>query len=89
MEQLEGSTTKIYNYVLGGFLEKKQEKKEDWQQLLAQMPILKKKKTERKNKGLGGKLTSLISTDVFLRILTQETGFDEVGRGYNQKESLK
>ena len=36
-----GLTTKIYNYVLGGFGEKKKEK--DWQQLLAQVPIFKKK----------------------------------------------
>ena len=51
MPQLEGPTTKIYNYVLGGFGEgkKKQEKKEkDWQQLLAQVPIFKKKKTKNK-----------------------------------------
>ena len=40
MPQLEGPTTKIYNYVLGEFWEKKQkEKKKDWQQLLAQVPI--------------------------------------------------
>ena len=44
MPQLEGLTAKIYNYVLGGFGEKKEgAKKEDWQQLLAQVPILKKK----------------------------------------------
>ena len=44
MPQLEGPTTKIYNYVLGGFGEKKQGiTKEDWQQLLAQVPILKEK----------------------------------------------
>ena len=43
MLQLEGWTTEIYNYVLEGFGEKKQ-KKRDWQQLLAQVPILKKKK---------------------------------------------
>ena len=44
MLQLKGSTTEIYNYVLGGFGEKKKEKKknEDWQQLLAEVPILKK-----------------------------------------------
>ena len=40
--QLEGPTTKMCNYVLGGFGEKKQKKKEDWQQLLAQVPIFKK-----------------------------------------------
>ena len=39
MPQLEGPTTKIYNYVLWVFGEKKAEKKEDWQQLLAQLPI--------------------------------------------------
>ena len=44
MPQLEGLTTKIYNYVLGGFGEKKLKKKEDWQQLLAQVPSFKKKK---------------------------------------------
>ena len=43
MPQPKGPTTKIYNYVLGGFGEKKQKK--DWQQLLAQVPIFKKKKT--------------------------------------------
>ena len=42
---LEGPTTKLYNYVLGGIWgENKAEKKKDWQQLLAQVPILKKKK---------------------------------------------
>ena len=52
MPQLEGPTTKIYNYVHGGFGEKKAEKKrKDWQQLLAQVPIFKKKKThEEANK---------------------------------------
>ena len=43
MPQLEGPTTKIYSYVLGGFGEKKQEKIKDWQQLLAQVPILGEK----------------------------------------------
>ena len=45
MPQLEGPTTKIYNYVLGGIWEEKADKKtkNDWQQLLAQVPILKKK----------------------------------------------
>ena len=46
MPQLEGPTTRIYNYVLGAFGEKKKKKKkEDWQQMLAQMPIFKKNKT--------------------------------------------
>ena len=44
MPQLEEPTTKIYNYVLGELGRKKQEKKKkDWQQLLAQVPIFKKK----------------------------------------------
>ena len=42
--QLEGPTTRIYNHVLGGFGEKKKGNKKDWQQMLAQVPILKKKK---------------------------------------------
>ena len=48
--QLEGPTTKRYNHVLGGFREKKsrKEKKEDWQQLLAQVPIFKKNKKGKK-----------------------------------------
>ena len=46
--QPEGPTTKIYNYVLGGFGEKKEKKREEWQQLLAQVPIFKKKKRKRK-----------------------------------------
>ena len=46
--QLEGSTTRIYNYVLGDFGEKKEKKEaaEDWQQMLAQVPIFKKKEIE-------------------------------------------
>ena len=43
MPQPEEPTTKIYNYILGAFGEKKAEKQEkDWQQLLAQVPIFKK-----------------------------------------------
>ena len=50
--QLEEPTTKIYNYILWGFGEKKQKEKEeeDWQQLLAQVPIFKKKKIELEKK---------------------------------------
>ena len=42
----EGPETRIYNYVLEGFGEKKKKKrkKEHWQQMLAQVPILKKSK---------------------------------------------
>ena len=49
MPQLEGPTTKIYNYILGGFGEKKagKKKKKGWQQLLAQVPIFKKKIMKR------------------------------------------
>ena len=44
MPQLEGPTTKICNYLLGGLGEEKKQggKKEDWQRLLAQVPIFKK-----------------------------------------------
>ena len=41
MPQLEGPATRIYNYVPGGFGEKKKKKK-DWQWILAQVPVLKK-----------------------------------------------
>ena len=43
--QPEAPTTRIYNYVLGGFGEKKKRKnkKEDWQQTLAQAPVFKNK----------------------------------------------
>ena len=34
--ELEVPTPRIYNYVLGGFGEKKKKKEKDWQQLLAQ-----------------------------------------------------
>ena len=44
MTQPGALTTRIYNCVLGGFEEKKKkEKKGDWQQMLAQVPIFKKK----------------------------------------------
>ena len=44
--QPEGPTTRIYNYAPGCFGEKKkkEKKRKDWQQMLAQVPILKKKK---------------------------------------------
>ena len=44
--QLEGPATKIYNYVRGGGRGwgDKAEKKRDWQQLLAQVPIFRKKR---------------------------------------------
>ena len=48
--QLEGPATKIYNCVQVGVGEIKQEKKKkDWQQLLAQVPIFKKKIKIKKN----------------------------------------
>ena len=42
MPQLEGCRTEIYNYVLGGFGEKKEGKKKIGK--LVQVPIFKKKK---------------------------------------------
>ena len=39
MPRLEGPTAKIYNYVLGGIWGEKAERKKNWQQLLAQVPI--------------------------------------------------
>ena len=55
MPQLEGPTTKIYNYVLEGLGQKKaggkkREKKKDWQQLLAQVPIFKKNFFKKRTK---------------------------------------
>ena len=50
MPQVEGPTTRIYNCVLWGFGEKKKKKGKDWQQMLAQVPILKKKRVERVRK---------------------------------------
>ena len=48
MPQLEGPTTKIYNYALGGFGEKKQgKKKKIGNSLLAQVLVFKKKRKER------------------------------------------
>ena len=43
MPHLEGPATKIYNSVLGGVSERRRRGKRDWQQLLAQVPIFKKK----------------------------------------------
>ena len=47
MPQLEGPAIKIYSYIPGGFGEIKQKQKKDWQQLLAQVPILKQNKKPR------------------------------------------
>ena len=51
MPQPEGPTARLYNYVLGHFEEKqkKKEKKEDWQQMLVQVPIFKKKRINSKS----------------------------------------
>ena len=43
--QPEGPTTGIYNYVLGA-LGRRRRKKKDWQQMLPQVPIFKKKERE-------------------------------------------
>ena len=51
MSQLEGPAARIYNHVQGGFGEKKKkrkEKKEDWQQMLAHVPIFQKTSTARR-----------------------------------------
>ena len=42
--QAEGPTARIYNCVLGGLWGEEEEK--DWQQMLAQVPIFKKKKAK-------------------------------------------
>ena len=47
MPQLEGPTTRDYNYVLGGVWGGEEEEK-DWQQVLAQVPVFKKKKERKK-----------------------------------------
>ena len=44
MAEPEGPKTRIYNYVLGGFGEKKKKKKTDWWQMLVQVPIFIEKK---------------------------------------------
>ena len=45
--QAEGPTNRIYNYVLGDFEEEKKKKeKEKWQQMLANVPIFKRKTKE-------------------------------------------
>ena len=44
--QPEALTTRIYNYILGGFGEKK-EKRKDWQRMLAQVPIFNKKEKRK------------------------------------------
>ena len=48
MAQLEGPTTRIYNYVLGGFGEKEQEKKreKDWQSCYLGCQSLGKKENQ-------------------------------------------
>ena len=47
MPQLEGPAAKIYNYAPGWIWgDKAVKQKKDWQQLLAQVPILKKTKKE-------------------------------------------
>ena len=62
MPQLEGPTTKIYNYILGVFGEKKQDKKEeDWLQLLAQVTILKTNK----------RLSGIIDVKPLIQYLTE------------------
>ena len=47
MPQLEGSTTKNTQLCTGGLWGEKEEEKKDWQQMLAQMPIFKKKRNKK------------------------------------------
>ena len=71
----EGSTTRIYNHVLGDFEEKKKKKK-DWQQMLAKGQSLKKsgggvsKMTERdtwacQGKTEGGNIRHLVTVGTY------------------------
>ena len=56
MPQLEGSTTKIYNYVLGRFGEKKQiKKKETGNSCQLRCQSLRKKKEKEQDINLDGK----------------------------------
>ena len=69
MPQLEGPATGIYNYVLRGFEQKKEKEKKDWQQMLAQVPIFKKKtiKTDKRpaSRGRGIGRTNQHFTEVY------------------------
>ena len=47
MKELEGLTTRIYNYVLGLWGEEKNKRGEDWQQMLAQAESFPAKKKKR------------------------------------------
>ena len=46
MPQLEGPTTRIYNYVLEGFGEKKEKKEEDWQHVSSGANLKEKRRNE-------------------------------------------
>ena len=68
--QPEAFTTRIYNYVLGGFGEKKKKKKkDDWQEMLAQVPIFKKKTCQKLQNLDGGCLDAhFTSLSIFLYV---------------------
>ena len=75
MPQLEGPATKIYNYVPGGIWgDKAEKKKKDWPQLLAQVPIFKKKKKGTDSKFFGTSRTWQIPNRL-------ESGMGHVRRG--------
>ena len=66
--QPEGPTTTVCNYVLGGLWgEEDDDEKKDWQQMLAQMPILKKKEkitSDFHTARFYGHVSGLISRDL-------------------------
>ena len=53
MPQLEEPTSKIYTMYGGIWREKAEKKEEDWQQLLAQVPILRKRQKSKETKTNG------------------------------------
>ena len=80
--QTEGRATGGYNYVLAGFGEKKKGKKEkkDWQQMLAQVPVFKKKPKKQKT-------TLRYLTPIRMAIITK-TKNNKRWRGCREKGTL-
>ena len=60
MPQLEGPTTKTYNYLLGGFGEKNQKKKKDWQVVSSGANLKNKKEKKIKVLNVRVKTTELL-----------------------------
>ena len=70
MPQLEGRTTKNTQLCAGGDLEREsrgEKKEEDWQQLLAQVPIFKKRK--RMNERIAKRMRADLKHNLKLRII--------------------